>query len=72
MGVYFAPSAGRDFTDPYYAVVISTFRFLKATRFCIVPQTTTKYHHEQRLENTQLMLQLLSLRELPIVGWVYT
>jgi len=63
MRVYFAPSAGRNFTDPHYAVVISTRRFSKATRFCIVPQTTTKYHHEQRLENKQLKLQLLSLRD---------
>ncbi len=70
--VNFSPSAGREFTGPHYAVVISTARFARATGFCIVLPTTTKYHHDQRLLTTQLMVKLPPIPELPNAGWVYT
>src|SRR5690242_5504052 len=70
--INFAPSAGREFTGPHYGLVISTARFAKATGLCIVLPTTTKYHHEQRLESTQLMVKLPPVQGLHADGWVYT
>jgi mRNA-degrading endonuclease toxin of MazEF toxin-antitoxin module len=70
--VNFSPSAGTEFTDPHYGLVISTLAFSKATGLCIVLPLTTKYHHDKRLFNTQLMVQMPKVAGLPVEGWVYT
>ena len=69
--VNFAPSAGREFTGPHYAVVISTARFARATGCCIVLPATTKYHPEQRFVDMQLMVQMPELPGLSRTGWIY-
>jgi mRNA interferase ChpB len=68
----FSPSAGREFTGPHYGLVISSVAFSRATGLCIVIPATTKYHAEQRLHETQLMVRLPPLPELRQTGWVYT
>jgi mRNA-degrading endonuclease toxin of MazEF toxin-antitoxin module len=65
------PSAGHELTVPHYALVISSIHFAKATGFAIVIPATSKYHHEQRLEGQQLMVQLPAISELPKDGWLY-
>lgn len=70
--VNFAPSAGHEFTGPHYALVISSLAFSKATSLCIVLPLTTKYHHEMKLRNTQLMVQMPKVAGLQSEGWVYT
>jgi len=70
--VNFAPSAGREFTGPHYALVISSLAFAKATGMCIAVPATSKFHPDQRLQNTGLMMQLPPLAELPREGWIYT
>jgi mRNA-degrading endonuclease toxin of MazEF toxin-antitoxin module len=68
----FSASAGSEFTGSHYGLVLSTSRFSRATGLCIVLQTTTKFHPEQRLHETNLMAQLPPMAELKAVGWVYT
>lgn len=68
----FAPSSGREFTGPHYALVISTVAFSRATGLCIVLPATTKHHADLRLHETPLMMQLPELPELKQTGWVYT
>lgn len=70
--VNFAPSAGTEFTGPHYGLVISSLAFSKATGLCIVLPLTTKYHHDKRLLNTPLMVQMPPVRGLDRDGWVYT
>ena len=70
--VNFSPSAGHEFTGPHYALVISSAAFSKATGLCIALPLTTKYHAEQRLFNSQLMVQVPRLPGLDEQGWVYT
>lgn len=69
--VNFSPSAGHEFADPHYALVLSTQRFSKATGLCIVLPLTTKYHAEQKLHETSLMVQMPKLEGLERQGWVY-
>jgi len=66
-----APSAGRELTGPHFALVLSTFRFSKATGFTIVVPGTTKYHAEQRLAGQQLMVKLPPMSKLSREGWLY-
>jgi mRNA-degrading endonuclease toxin of MazEF toxin-antitoxin module len=70
--VNFAPSAGREFTGPHYALVISTAAFAKATGLCIALPATSKFHGDQRLAGTGLMVQLPSISGLSKEGWLYT
>lgn len=67
----FAPSADKEFTGPHYALVISSKAFSKATGLCICLPLTTKYHHEAKLHETQLMVQLPKITGLEKDGWVY-
>ena len=50
--INFSPSSGREFTGPHYGLVISTVAFSRSTGLCIVLPTTTNYHSEQRLHET--------------------
>jgi mRNA-degrading endonuclease toxin of MazEF toxin-antitoxin module len=68
----FDPSAGHELRGPHFAVVLSTARFATATGFCIVVPGTSKYHADQRLASTQLMLALPDIPGLAKPGWVYT
>jgi len=68
----FSPSSGREFTGPYYGLGLSSLTFSKVTGLCIVVPATTKYHHEERLLKTQLMVQLPPIPELKQTGWIYT
>jgi mRNA-degrading endonuclease toxin of MazEF toxin-antitoxin module len=68
----FDPAAGHEISGPHFAVVISTSKFYKATGFCIVVPGTSKYHPEQKLIGTQLMVPLPNIPQLPKDGWVYT
>jgi mRNA-degrading endonuclease toxin of MazEF toxin-antitoxin module len=70
--VNFAPSSGGEFTGPHYGLVISSLAFSKATGLCIVLPLTTKYHHDKRLLDTQLMVKLPPIAGLKQEGWVYT
>ena len=70
--VNFAPSPGHEFTGPHYGLVISSVAFSKATGLCIVLPLTTKYHDDQRLHNTHLMVQVPQVPKLKERGWVYT
>jgi mRNA-degrading endonuclease toxin of MazEF toxin-antitoxin module len=70
--VNFAPSSGHEFTGPHYGLVISSVAFSKATGLCIVLPLTTKYHDDQRLHNTHLMVQVPQVPKLKERGWVYT
>ena len=70
--VNFAPSAGREFTGPHYGLVISSVAFARATGLCIVLPATTKYHHDQRLYETNLMARMPEVPGLREPGWVYT
>jgi len=70
--VNFSPSAGHEFTGPHYALVISSLAFSKATGLCIALPLTTKYHAEQKLFNTYLMVRLPRISGLSQEGWVYT
>ena len=70
--INFSPSSGREFTGPHYGLVISTVAFSRSTGLCIVLPTTTKYHSEQRLHETNLMVELPEIAELKARGWVYT
>jgi mRNA-degrading endonuclease toxin of MazEF toxin-antitoxin module len=69
--VNFSPSAGHEFADPHYGLVLSTQRFSRATGLCIVLPLTTKFHPEQKLRETPLMVQLPALPGLHEQGWVY-
>jgi mRNA-degrading endonuclease toxin of MazEF toxin-antitoxin module len=69
--VNFSPSAGHEFADPHFGLVLSSQHFSKATGLCIVLPLTTKYHHDQKLRDTQLMLQMPKLAGLAEQGWVY-
>jgi mRNA-degrading endonuclease toxin of MazEF toxin-antitoxin module len=68
----FSPASGREFGLRHYAVVISTLAFSKATGLCIVLPMTTKYHHEKRLLETQLMVEMPAVKGVNERGWVYT
>jgi mRNA-degrading endonuclease toxin of MazEF toxin-antitoxin module len=68
----FSPASGREFALRHYAVVISTLAFSKATGMCIVLPLTTKYHHDKRLFETQLMVEMPPVKGLTERGWVYT
>ncbi len=68
----FAPSSGREFTGPHYALVLSSLAFSKSTGLCIALPLTTKFHPEQKLLNTNLMVQVPPVAGLPQQGWVYT
>lgn len=69
----FDPAAGHELSGPHFAVVISTVRFARATGFCIVVPGTSKYHHDQKLAGSQLMVALPNMPDLPeSQGWVYT
>ena len=70
--VNFAPSSGVEFTGPHYGLVISSLAFSKATGLCITLPLTTKYHHEKKLHDTPLMVQLPNVGGLNQPGWVYT
>lgn len=68
----FTPSAGREFTGPHFGIVISSLVFSKGTGLCIVLPATTKYHADERLLDTPLMVQLPQVPGLKQTGWVYT
>ncbi len=68
----FSPSSGHEFTGPHYGLVLSSVTFSKVTGLCIVVPATTKYHPEERILKTQLMVQLPPIPELKETGWVYT
>jgi mRNA-degrading endonuclease toxin of MazEF toxin-antitoxin module len=68
----FSPSSGREFTGTHYGLVISTATFSRATGMCIVLPMTSKYHPDERILNTQLMLQLPPIEGLTQTGWIYT
>lgn len=70
--VNFSPAAGHEFALAHYAVVISTIKFSKATGLCIVLPATTKYHPDQKLHETRLMVKMPMLKGLAQEGWVYT
>lgn len=70
--VNFAPSSGKEFTGPHYGLVISSVVFSKTTGLCIVLPLTTKYHHEQKLHDSHLMIQMPHIVGLNQPGWVYT
>ena len=67
----FAPSSGREFTGPHYGLVISSKAFSKATGLAICLPLTTKYHHESKLQETHLMVQMPNVVGLERDGWVY-
>lgn len=67
----FSPSSGREMAGPHYALVLSTIAFSRKTGLCIVLPATTKYHADQRLHDTQLMVQMPPLPDLSERGWVY-
>jgi len=69
--VNFAPSAGSEFTGPHYALVLSSLTFSKSTGLCIVLPLTTKYHPDQRLQATPLMVPVPPLAGLAQQGWIY-
>lgn len=69
--VSFSPSAGTELTGPHFGLVLSTIRFSRATGLCIVLPLTTKYHAEQKLRDTHLMLKMPKLANLDQEGWVY-
>jgi mRNA-degrading endonuclease toxin of MazEF toxin-antitoxin module len=69
--VNFSPSGGHEFADPHYALVLSTQRFSKATGFCIVLPLTTKFHPDQKLRDSPLMVRMPKLAGLNEQGWVY-
>ena len=68
----FSPSAGSEFADPHFGLVLSSKAFSKATGMCIVLPLTTKYHHDKRMLGTQLMVQMPKVEGLDQQGWVYT
>jgi mRNA-degrading endonuclease toxin of MazEF toxin-antitoxin module len=68
----FGPAAGAEFALPHHALVISTQAFSNATGQCIALPLTTKYHHDRRLHDTPLMVQMPKLKGLAEQGWVYT
>jgi mRNA interferase ChpB len=68
----FAPAAGREFTGPHYGLVISTIHFSRGTGLCIVLPATTKFHADQRMLQTPLMIELPPLEGLNARGWVYS
>ena len=71
--VNFAPVLREpEFTGPHFALVISSLAFSKATGLCIALPLTTKYHHDQKLHNTNLMVQVPAIAGLSGQGWVYT
>jgi len=70
--VNFSPSAGHEFTGPHYGLVISSLAFSKATGLCIALPLTTKYHADQKLFNTHLMVPMPQIPGLGAEGWVYT
>jgi len=70
--VIFAPSSGVEFTGPHYGLVISSLAFSKATGLCIVLPLTTRYHHDNRLGQTQLMVEVPKVPGLKERGWVYS
>ena len=67
----FAPSSGKEFTGPHYGLVISSKALSKATGLCICLPLTTKYHHEAKLHQTHLMVQVPPVAGLEHDGWVY-
>jgi mRNA-degrading endonuclease toxin of MazEF toxin-antitoxin module len=68
----FTPDAGIEFALPHFALVLSTQVFSRQTGLSIVLPMTTKYHHDKRLQTTQLMVRLPKLLELKEDSWVYT
>jgi mRNA-degrading endonuclease toxin of MazEF toxin-antitoxin module len=70
--VNFAPSSGHEFTGPHYGLVISSLAFSKVTGLCIVLPLTTKYHPDQKLHDTHLMVPVPKVAGLKAQGWVYT
>jgi mRNA-degrading endonuclease toxin of MazEF toxin-antitoxin module len=70
--INFSPAAGQEFALAHFGVVISTVRFSKATGLCIVLPMTTKYHHDKKLQDTNLMVQVPKLPGMAEQGWVYT
>jgi mRNA-degrading endonuclease toxin of MazEF toxin-antitoxin module len=71
MHVNLSPAAGKEFALRHYALVISTLAFSKATGLCIALPMTTKFHADQRLHQTALMMQVPKLQGLNEQGWVY-
>jgi len=69
--VNLSPSAGREFTGPHYAIVISTIAYARATSCCIVLPTTTKYHAELRFNESQLLLKMPPVQGLDREGFVH-
>lgn len=67
----FSPSSGREMAGPHYALVLSTIAFSKKTGLCVVLPATTRYHADQRLHGTQLMLEMPLIPGLSERGWVY-
>lgn len=67
-----APSAGHELSGDHFALVISSKRFARATGFAIVVPGTSRYHHERKYENQQLMVRLPELAKLNKEGWLYT
>lgn len=65
--INFQPSAGKEFTGPHYAVVISNGVLAKATGLCICCPCTTKHHPELG----KLMVELPAVKGLDRRGWVY-
>jgi mRNA interferase MazF len=65
MHLNFAPSAGREFTGPHYALAISPGRFNRQTGLVICLPTTTKFHDHN------LQLELPAVPELRERGWVW-
>jgi mRNA interferase ChpB len=67
----FSPSSGREMAGPHYALVLSSAAFSRKTGLCVVLPATTKYHADQRLHDTHLMVEMPPLKHLPQRGWVY-
>lgn len=67
----FSPSSGREMAGPHYALVLSTIAFSRATGMCVVLPCTTKFHPDQRLHETHLMMELPPIQGLKERGWVY-
>ena len=67
----FSPSSGREMAGPHYALVLSTIAFSRKTGLCVVLPRTSKFHPDQRLHETPLMMELPPISGLNERGWVY-
>ena len=72
MHVNFSPSSGHEFAGPHFALAISSLAFSKSTGLCMVLPLTTKYHPEQKIYGTPVMVKMPRVAGLDAEGWVYT